>query len=171
MEEKIIVLATELGTVLQAKGIKMVTAESCTGGGIAQAITDIPGSSVWFDRGFVSYSNLAKIQMLGVKRNTISDHGAVSSEVALEMVTGALNNSTAELAVAVTGIAGPTGGTEQKPVGTVYIAWQLGGQNGHWQRLLFSGNRMEIRKQTIEYALKACLDLVALGVKTKTVMF
>ena len=142
MDNEIIDLAGQLGVLLKTKGIKITTAESCTGGGIAQLITEISGSSAWFDRGFVSYSNHSKTQMLGVKQKTLDEYGAVSSEVASEMVVGALKNSEANLAAAVTGIAGPDGGTQQKPVGTVYIAWQLEGQDGHCVRKLFIGNKL-----------------------------
>ncbi len=124
MNKEIIQLAQQLGRLLKEKDLKIATAESCTGGGIAQAITEVSGSSVWFDRGFVTYSNLAKIQMLQVKQESLDEYGAVSEKVAIEMVNGALINSVADIAVSVTGIAGPTGGTELKPVGVVYIAWK-----------------------------------------------
>ena len=129
MDNEIIELARQLGKVLKEQGMKIATAESCTGGGIAQAITEIPGSSAWFDRGFVTYSNAAKLQMLQVKQSTLDEFGAVSEQVAIEMVEGALMNSNADLAVSVTGIAGPDGGTNIKPVGTIYIAWQYKGQD------------------------------------------
>lgn len=160
MDKEIIDIARQLGILLKSKGIKITTAESCTGGGIAQAITEIAGSSDWFDRGFITYSNNSKTQMLGVNQKTLDDNGAVSSEVALEMVAGALESSEANLAVAVTGIAGPDGGTQEKPVGTVYIAWQLKGNFGACARKMFIGSRKEVRKQTIVFALKACMQLV-----------
>ena len=158
MDKEIIEFARLLGGMLKQKCMKMVTAESCTGGGIAQAITEIPGSSTWFDRGFVTYSNEAKVQMLQVKQLTLEQYGAVSKEVAIEMVEGALSNSNADIAVSVTGIAGPGGGTEKKPVGTVYIAWKLKGENASCIMRSFSGDRTHIREQTVKCALKLCLD-------------
>lgn len=116
MNKDIIELVKQLGKELKEKDMTIATAESCTGGGIAQAITEISGSSVWFDRGYVTYSNTAKIQMLMVKQHTLDAYGSVSKEVAIEMVEGALYNNDADLAVSVTGIAGPDGGDEQKPV-------------------------------------------------------
>lgn len=132
----------------------MATAESCTGGWIAHCMTDIPGSSAWFDRGFVTYSNAAKIQMLGVKSETLEQFGAVSFETAKEMVLGALSHSDADVAVAVTGIAGPDGGSAEKPVGTVFIAWA--NKDGHISvtKSLFSGDRRQIRAQTVLTAIK-----------------
>jgi len=158
MDKQITELAEQLGQELKQNGLKMVTAESCTGGGIAQALTEIPGSSVWFDRGFVTYSNSAKVQMLQVKQRTLDLFGAVSEEIAKEMVRGALVNSDAEVAVSVTGIAGPSGGSEQKPVGTVYIAWGIKGGGVSCEKAVFLGNRTEVRKQTIISALTHCLQ-------------
>ena len=158
MDNEIIELARLLGGMLKQKGMKMATAESCTGGGIAQAITEIPGSSAWFDRGFVTYSNEAKVQMLQVKQLTLDQCGAVSKKVAMEMVEGALSNSNADLAVSVTGIAGPDGGSEKKPVGTVYIAWKIKGENAECIMQSFSGDRSQIREQTVKFALKSCLE-------------
>ena len=166
MDKEIIELARLLGGMLKQKGMKMVTAESCTGGGIAQAITEIPGSSAWFDRGFVTYSNEAKVQMLEVKQPTLDQYGAVSKEVAVEMAEGALINSHADLVVSVTGIAGPDGGSELKPVGTVYIAWKIKGENAACILHGFSGDRVHIREQTVKFALKACLSQLGMG-KTK----
>src|SRR3990170_6882256 len=119
------VLAAQVGALLKAHGLMLATAESCTGGGVAQAITDVAGSSAWFERGFVTYSNLAKQQMLGVSEATLKQYGAVSEAVVREMVAGALKNSTAQVALAVSGIAGPDGGTADKPVGTVWFAWGI----------------------------------------------
>ena len=156
MDNEITELARQLGKVLKQHGMKIVTAESCTGGGIAQAITEIPGSSAWFDRGFVTYSNAAKLQMLQVKQSTLDEFGAVSEQVAIEMVEGALMNSDADLAVSVTGIAGPDGGSKQKPVGTVYIACKKRGNNTNCEAQEFLGNRSQIREQTIKRVLKYC---------------
>ena len=157
MDKEIIRLAKQLGSELKDKGLKIATAESCTGGGIAQAITEVPGSSAWFDRGFVTYSNQAKIQMLQVKQESLDDFGAVSEQVAIEMVEGALIYSEADIAVSVTGIAGPTGGTEQKPVGTVYIAKKENGMPASCKKHIFLGDRRKIRLQTVSMALKYCL--------------
>nr|VFJ43809.1 MAG: nicotinamide-nucleotide amidase [Candidatus Kentron sp. DK] len=122
---RIQLLAARAGQCLADRGLVLATAESCTGGGIASAVTDVPGSSGWFDRGFVTYSNLAKEEMLGVRGSTLARHGAVSEAVAREMATGALARSSAHVAVAVTGIAGPGGGTPGKPAGTVCFAWAI----------------------------------------------
>lgn len=162
-DEKITLLAIQLGQFLVNKKMMIATAESCTGGGIAQAITEISGSSAWFDRGFITYSNQAKMQMLQVKKGSLEKKGAVSEEVAIEMVEGALNNSHTELAVSVTGIAGPTGGTVKKPVGTVYIAWKEKGESANCRKHVFLGDRREIRQQTIAAALKYCLSIKGLA--------
>ncbi len=160
MDYEIFTLAQIVGQALQVQQKQLVTAESCTGGWIAQALTDVPGSSLWFDRGFVTYSNAAKIQMLGVNPNTIEQYGAVSFETVSEMVAGALLHSDAHFAMAVTGIAGPSGGTEQKPVGTVFVAWtsKLNGYKVLQENL--SGDRQEIRRQTVVIALKGLADSI-----------
>lgn len=157
MDKEIIQLAKQLGWALKDKGVKIATAESCTGGGIAQAITEVPGSSAWFDRGFITYSNQAKIQMLQVKQESLDDFGAVSKQVAIEMVEGAIIYSEADIVVSVTGIAGPTGGTEKKPVGTVYIAKKEKGMPASYKKYIFLGGRRQIRLQTVKMALKYCL--------------
>jgi nicotinamide-nucleotide amidase len=157
MDNELFALAERLGQSLKAKGHKIATAESCTGGWIAQAITEVPGSSTWFDRGFVTYSNNAKVQMLGVNPQTLVEHGAVNAEVAKEMAVGALANSEADWAIAVTGIAGPDGGGEEKPVGTVYIAWQNKNGFSNVERLSLSGNRHKIRIQTVKKAMEGIL--------------
>lgn len=154
MESELFELAEQLGRKLKANGKTIATAESCTGGWIAQTITDVPGSSAWFDRGFVTYSNAAKMQMLGVSPQTLENYGAVSSETATEMAAGALAHSDADVAVAVTGIAGPDGGTPEKPVGTVFIAWA--DKNGAVKvaKKQFAGNRRQIRAQTVRGAIE-----------------
>ncbi|MDO9141093.1 MAG: nicotinamide-nucleotide amidase [Methylobacter sp.] len=154
MDSELFKLAEQLGRLLKADGKTIATAESCTGGWIAQTITDIPGSSAWFDRGFVTYSNAAKMQMLGVSPQTLEHYGAVSAETAAQMATGALAHSVADVAIAVTGIAGPDGGTTEKPVGTVFIAWV--DKNGKAQvvKKQFSGNRRQIRAQTVAGAIE-----------------
>jgi nicotinamide-nucleotide amidase len=154
MDKTIIELAVQLGEVLVKKGVKIATAESCTGGGLAQVITEIPGSSAWFDRGFVTYSNHSKIQMLQVSPQTLNKFGAVSKEVVVEMANGALANSDADIAVSVTGIAGPGGGTLEKSVGTVYIGLKMAGKPATFIMLGFTGERTLIREKTIRYALK-----------------
>jgi len=161
MKKKLFILAASLGKTLKQKKMKIATAESCTGGGIAQALTDVSGSSAWFDRGFVSYSNLAKVQMLQVKQASLDKHGAVSKQVAIEMVEGALVNSNAELAISVTGIAGPGGGSSDKPVGTVYIACKTKGENSVCMKCFFLGDRFLIRQQTIQQALINCIKQCA----------
>lgn len=153
-------LAAGLGESLLAKQWQLALAESCTGGGIAKIVTDVPGSSAWFDRGFVTYSNSAKVDMLGVSPATLERVGAVSSETALEMVAGTLKASRADMAFAVTGIAGPDGGSAEKPVGTVYIAWQLRGQAAKCDRRQFHGDRREIRRQVAEFCLRKALQLL-----------
>lgn len=159
MDHELFELAGQLGRSLKAKGKKVATAESCTGGWIAQAITEVPGSSAWFDRGFVTYSNAAKVRMLGVKQETLEKYGAVSAETAMEMAQGALANSDADCACAVTGIAGPDGGTPEKPVGTVFIAWQYkDGGSSEVVKKQFAGNRHEIRRQTVKTAIEGITD-------------
>lgn len=145
----------KLATLLLSKQWRLVTAESCTGGLIAAACTDVAGSSNWFERGFVTYSNTAKTQMLGVPASLIETHGAVSREVALSMAQGALLNSPAHLAVAVTGIAGPGGGSPEKPVGTVWIATATQNAPAHAECFVFTGDRSSVRAQSVMHALHA----------------
>ena len=154
MDNELFEISQQLGRLLQSKDKKISTAESCTGGWISQIITDVPGSSAWFDRGFVTYSNAAKMQMLGVKPETLDTFGAVSAQTATEMANGALQNSDADCAIAVTGIAGPTGGTIKKPVGTVFIAWAYKNQETKVIKKELTGNRFEIRQQSVKLALK-----------------
>ncbi len=142
-----------LGQYLQKNNALITTAESCTGGWLAQCITEIAGSSVWFDRGFITYSNQAKIDMLGVKSETLAQFGAVSAEVAMQMTTGALLHSAADYAIAITGIAGPTGDSLEKPIGSVYIAWQKKHHPAKVTLAHFHGNREQIRKQAVYQAL------------------
>lgn len=158
MDKQLLALAERLGQSLKSSGGLLATAESCTGGWIAKMITEVPGSSAWFDRGFVTYSNAAKIQMLGVNPETLEKHGAVSAETAIEMVTGALAHSDATIAIAVTGIAGPEGGTSQMPVGTVYIAWKNKDKEACVVKKQFSGNRHQIRAQTVKIAIEGCCE-------------
>ncbi len=144
---------------LKQKNWQLVTAESCTGGLIAAMLTEIPGSSLWFERGFVTYSNLAKEQMLNVPKEKIVQFGAVSEEVAQAMAIGALNNSAGQIALSVTGIAGPDGGSLEKPVGTVCLGWASHERFGTLKKQL-SGNRQEIRLQACQEALEGLLDWI-----------
>lgn len=148
-----------VGARLKELGMMLVTAESCTGGGVAQAVTRISGSSGWFDRGFVTYSNVAKEEMLGVSPETLEEHGAVSEQTVREMADGALQYSRAQVALSVSGIAGPTGGTPEKPVGTVWFAWATN------QKMLsachqLSGDRDAIRAKSVQIALQGVLNLL-----------
>jgi nicotinamide-nucleotide amidase len=159
-QEELEALAAELGATLLARGWMLAAAESCTGGWAAQALTAVAGSSVWFERGFVTYSNAAKREMLGVRAATLEAHGAVSEETAREMASGALAHSQAAAAFAITGIAGPTGGTPEKPVGTVCFAWAGTGFETVAERLVFPGDRRSIRAQSVRHALKKLLALM-----------
>ncbi|HSI28814.1 MAG: CinA family protein [Methylophilus sp.] len=160
-------LSSDLGQALQAKGWQLALAESCTGGMVAQAITAIAGSSAWFDRGFVTYSNEAKVDMLGVPADLIQAHGAVSEQVAQAMALGALQHSHAQISASVTGIAGPTGGSIQKPVGTVCFAWAVRVDLMQPAKLAvetqyFEGDRAAIRQQAASYVLTGLLKRVRL---------
>lgn len=157
---EIIDLAARVGNALQSKNLLLVTAESCTGGGIAQAVTEIAGSSEWFDCGFVTYSNASKTDMLDVSAALIALHGTVSEEIAAAMAEGALANSNAHVAIATTGIAGPGGAVPGKPVGTVCFAWSMHG-NTHTERLVFQGDRQSVRQQTVAHALQGLLRFLA----------
>jgi nicotinamide-nucleotide amidase len=153
-------LAAKVGEALKSHGMLLATAESCTGGGVAQAITEVPGSSAWFERGFVTYSNLSKQQMLGVRESTLKQHGAVSEMTVREMVAGALQYSAAQVALSVSGIAGPDGGTIEKPVGTVWFAWGIKNGETRAQRYQLSGNRAEVRVQSVRIALQGVINLL-----------
>jgi nicotinamide-nucleotide amidase len=153
-------LASQVGEALKAHGMMLATAESCTGGGVAQAITEVAGSSKWFERGFVTYSNLSKQQMLGVRDATLMQYGAVSEATVREMVEGALANSAAQVALAVSGIAGPDGGTPDKPVGTVWFSWGIKNGVTFAQRHHLGGNRAEIRAQAVQIALDGVVNLL-----------
>jgi len=153
-------LAKQVGDALLSREWRLATAESCTGGGIAAALTDIAGSSQWFERGFVTYSNEAKQEMLGVSADTLAKQGAVSEATVREMVIGALAHSRAQIAVAVSGIAGPSGGTADKPVGMVCLAWLVAGAEPVVSTEHFSGDRAAVRAQTVERALRGALELL-----------
>ena len=152
-------LAEKLGQRLKAKGELLVTAESCTGGWAAQAVTAIAGSSDWFERGFVTYSNAAKRELLGVRKATLDKHGAVSEETAREMALGALGRGKGSVSLAVTGVAGPTGGTAAKPVGMVCFAWARKGALRSETRH-FRGGRESVRRQSVVRALQGVLALL-----------
>jgi nicotinamide-nucleotide amidase len=151
-------LAKQLGEALKKHKWKLVTAESCTAGGLAYAVTCIPGSSAWFERGFITYSNLSKQELLGVKPITLKVFGAVSEPIVHEMAEGALRQSQAHVSMAITGIAGPEGGTADKPVGTVWFAWSGIEDKTHSYIDVFAGNRAEVRDASIKTALKKLID-------------
>jgi nicotinamide-nucleotide amidase len=153
-------LATRVGRALHDKGLLLCTAESCTGGGVAQAVTEIAGSSDWFERGFITYSNASKADLLDVPAALIAQLGAVSEEVALAMAQGALANSNAQVALSTTGIAGPTGAVPGKPVGTVCFAWSMAGKT-LTERLVFAGDRQAVREQSVAHALQGLLRFLA----------
>jgi nicotinamide-nucleotide amidase len=153
-------LAQAVGQALLTRGWMLSAAESCTGGAIAAAITDIAGSSQWFERGFVTYSNQAKQEMLGVRGETLAAQGAVSEATVREMVDGALAHSAAQVAVAVSGVAGPGGGTDAKPVGTVCLAWGVAGGEVRVCTEHFPGDRAAVRAHTVRRALQGLLDVL-----------
>jgi nicotinamide-nucleotide amidase len=153
-------LAEAVGQALKARGLMLATAESCTGGWIAEAVTMVPGSSNWFERGFVTYTYISKREMLGVSEATLESHGAVSEQTVQEMAHGALARSHAQVAVAVSGTAGPGGGTLDKPVGTVCLAWALKFGNLRSETLHLAGDREAVRKQSVDHALKGVLRLL-----------
>jgi nicotinamide-nucleotide amidase len=152
-------LAKRVGERLKATRAVLVTAESCTGGWTAQVVTSMAGSSAWFDRGFVTYSNAAKQELLGVAAETLQRHGAVSEDTAREMARGALERSDATIAVAITGVAGPGGGTREKPVGTVCFAWAHSAKLRSETRC-FSGDRESVRRQSVIRALEGVLEVL-----------
>lgn len=160
---KLRLLAEQLGERLQTLGWRVTTAESCTGGGIAAALTEVAGSSAWFEYGLVTYANRAKQQLLGVSEESLTREGAVSEAVVREMAEGALRLSGAELAIAVSGVAGPSGGTPEKPVGTVWLGWAVTGNRPETGARChrFEGNRASVREQSVSAALETLLRLTA----------
>lgn len=154
MDNDLETLAAELGAALLARGEWLAAAESCTGGWLAQSVTAVAGSSAWFDRGFVTYSNEAKMDMLGVPENTLARHGAVSEATARAMAQGALAHSRADWTVAITGVAGPSGGSPEKPVGTVCFAWAAKDGGCEAQTCHFAGDRAAVREQSVRHALR-----------------
>jgi len=156
-------LAEKLGAKIKAAKAMLVTAESCTGGWVAQAVTSVSGSSDWFERGYVTYSNDAKRELLQVQEKTLSTHGAVSEETAREMALGALERSHGTVSVAITGVAGPTGGSAAKPVGTVCFAWARKGGAVKSETRRFSGDRESVRRQSVVRALEGVLEVLGGG--------
>ena len=152
-------LAQKVGKALKARGLLLVTAESCTGGWVAMQVTAIPGSSDWFERGYVTYSNAAKREELGVAQHTLKRHGAVSEATARAMAAGALKHGRGQVALAITGVAGPTGGSRDKPVGTVCFAWARGSKISSETRR-FDGDRESVRRQSVLRALQGVLELL-----------
>ncbi|MFB9245277.1 CinA family protein [Massilia antarctica] len=159
MTNDILDLSARVGRALQAKGLLLVTAESCTGGGVAQAVTEVAGSTGWFDCGFVTYSNASKTELLDVSAALMAQLGSVSEEVAAAMASGALANSNAHVALSTTGIAGPSGAVPGKPVGTVCFGWARG-DTVQTERLVFAGDRHAVREQTVVHALQGLLRII-----------
>ena len=153
-------LARKVGAELDQQGLMLASAESCTGGWVGQIITSIPGSSAWYERGFITYTDISKHEMLGVSSITLDQYGAVSEETACEMAECAIARSHAQIVVSVTGIAGPDGGTEKKPVGTVCFTWLIKDGLARTETHYFSGNRDEIRRQAVAGALQGIIDLL-----------
>lgn len=160
-DEELLQMAATLGQKLHEKGWTLTTAESCTGGWLAQIITAIPGSSAWFDRGFITYSNQSKQDMLGVNASTLETHGAVSEETVQEMAAGALANSRAHISASISGIAGPGGGTRQKPVGMVCNGWATRDGMTLSSTCRLSGDREEIRSRAVAAALRGLIELLS----------
>lgn len=154
-------ISVRVGEALQLRGALLVTAESCTGGWVGQVLTSIPGSSLWYERGFITYSNLSKREMLGVNPDTLKEFGAVSVEVAREMARGAIRHSRADVALSITGIAGPGGGSPEKPVGTVCFGWALGAGRVESAIRLFAGGREAVRLQAVQASLTGLLEILA----------
>ena len=160
MDKELVQLSAVLGTACRQHQLTIAVAESCTGGWVAQVITHTAGSSAWFERGFVTYSNQAKVDMLGVSKATLEAHGAVSLETAGEMAAGALRHSQAQISLAITGVAGPAGGSPDKPVGTVCFAWCIGSQATQAEQYRFEGDRESIRRQALIHGLQGLLNRI-----------
>lgn len=159
-EESNQALAQQLGECLKEKGVKLATAESCSGGWIAKTITDLTGSSAWFEGAIVCYSNKFKRDLLGVTAVTLEKFGAVSGETVLEMTDGVFKHTAADVAVSVSGIAGPDGGSDDKPVGTVWLCWGKRDKSAYTNEFHFEGDREAVRLQTVEAALLAVIDIM-----------
>jgi len=156
-------LSQAVANALIARGWTLALAESCTGGLVSAALTELPGSSAWFERAYITYSNQAKVECLGVPIEMIDSFGAVSEPVAISMAQGARKNAAVNVAISITGIAGPTGGSPEKPVGTVCFAWALGDDEKHttYKTMHFEGDRSSVRMQACEYALTELIHLLA----------
>lgn len=163
IEDKIL----QVAGLCTSQGVVIATAESCTGGMIAAAMTDVAGASRWFERSFVTYTNTAKHEMLGVAEKIFEEHGAVSAECVSAMLAGALKHSHADLAVAVSGIAGPGGAEPGKPVGTVFIGWRRAGEAAHVERLSFDGDRRSVREATVSAALDGIIKMLSKNTEGK----
>jgi nicotinamide-nucleotide amidase len=163
MDQQLHELARRVGEALAARGLMLATAESCTGGGVGEAITAIAGSSGWYERGFVTYTYISKREMLGVRPETLERHGAVSEQTVREMAAGALAASHAQVAVAVSGTAGPAGGTPDKPVGTVCFGWAIKNGELRVETRHFDGDREAVRRQSVACALAGILELLEAG--------
>jgi len=159
-DEELHQLAVELGEKLRARGWMLATAESCTGGWVGQLLTSLPGSSHWYERGFITYANAAKVEMLGVPEETLATHGAVSEQTAAAMAAGALKHSHAQATLAISGIAGPGGGTPHKPVGLVCYGWALADGTVMSSTCRLDGDREEIRSRAVAAALRGLIDLI-----------
>ena len=160
MDQVLYRLAARVGRALKKRELMMATAESCTGGWIGQAITMVPGSSEWFERGFITYTYISKREMLGVSPRSLAKHGAVSEQVVREMARGALQRSHAQIAVSISGVAGPTGGTPEKPVGTVCLAWTRKGEASVVETRRFRGDRDSVRRRSVAHALRGVLRII-----------
>ena len=163
MDQQLLELARRVGGALAARGLMLTTAESCTGGGVGEAVTAIAGSSGWYERGFVTYTYISKREMLGIRPETLERHGAVSEQTVREMAAGALAASHAQVAVAVSGTTGPAGGTPDKPVGTVCFGWTVKNGEPRVETRHFSGDREAVRRQSVARALAGILELLEDG--------
>ena len=150
----------KVSKMLHENNLSVVSAESCTGGWVAKQLTDLAGSSAIFDRGYVTYSNQAKQDMLGVSTEALDNYGAVSEQVVIEMVEGALKNSQADIALSISGVAGPEGGTADKPVGLVCFGWKKRDEEAKTETIIFAGNRDEIRRQAVDFSLEGVINLI-----------
>ena len=158
MDADLAALSQAVGAACLPRRLMVATAESCTGGWVAQVITHTAGCTAWFERGFVTYSNEAKAELLGVRQETLDKYGAVSRETAGEMAAGALRNSNAMISLSITGIAGPTGGSRGKPVGTVCFGWCRVGETAQTETAVFAGDREAVRRQSVVHALRGLLQ-------------
>ncbi len=162
MDDELYQLAEETGLALKVRGWMLATAESCTGGWVGEAVTAVAGSSAWYDRGFITYTNASKQEMLGVQAETLQQNGAVSEAAVREMAVGALQHSQANISLAISGIAGPGGGSPDKPVGTVCFAWSIKNGPLKSERRVFAGGREAVRQQAVFHALQGVLALLQL---------